>query len=384
MKTKLGIVGCGYVADSYAATLRLHDDALAVHAVYDRRPERLAKFSEHWRFAAAKSLDDLLGDPAIDIVVNLTDPHSHEAVTEAALAAGRHVYSEKPLAMTGAAAERLAERAGAAGLRLAAAPCNLLGEHAQTLQRAVRDRLVGDIRLIYAEMDDGMIHRAAYQDWDSSSGAPWPIRGELEVGCTFEHAGYTLGVLVAIFGPVRSITAFADLCIADRGIDPPPEASAPDFSVGLLKFDGGVVARVTNSIVANYDHRLRLFGDEGTLSLGEPWSYHSPVRRDRMSTSRLDRLVERRLGVRRSQAVPYVRPPPTKGRRRFPTMDFMRGVRELADAIREERPCRMSPELAVHVTEVTEVLQHPERFALPYRPRTAAGPIAPMPWAIQT
>jgi len=383
MRTRLGIVGCGYVADSYAATLQLHTDGLAVHAVYDRQQERLARFSGHWQFNAARSLDDLLSDPAIDIVVNLTDPHSHETVTAAALTAGKHVYSEKPLAMTGAVAERLAARASAMGLRLAAAPCNLLGEHAQTLQRAVRDRLVGDIRLIYAEMDDGMIHRAAYRDWDSSSGAPWPIRGELEVGCTFEHAGYTLGVLVAIFGPVRSITAFADLCVPEKGIDPPPEAPAPDFSVGLLQFDGGVTARVTNSIVASYDHRIRLFGDEGTLSLAEPWSYHAPVRRDRISTSRFDRLVERRLGKRRSVVVPHVRRPPTKNRRRFPTMDFMRGVRELADAIREDRPCRMSPELAVHVTEVTEVMQHPERFALPYRPKSAAGPIAPMPWAIE-
>jgi predicted dehydrogenase len=382
MKTRLGIVGCGYVADSYAATLQLHNDALQVHAVYDRQQERLAKFSEHWRFAATKSLDDLLGDPSIDIVVNLTDPHNHESVTERTLAAGKHVYSEKPLAMTAVAAERLAARAGAAGLRLAAAPCNLLGEHAQTLQRAVRDKLVGDIRLIYAEMDDGMIHRAAYQDWHSSSGAPWPIRGELEVGCTFEHAGYTLGVLVAIFGPVRSITAFADLCIPDKGIDPPLDAPAPDFSVGLLKFEGGVTARMTNSIVAKYDHTLQLFGDEGTLRLGEPWSYHAPVRRDRISTSRLDRLIERRLGTRRTQLVPLVRWPPTKNRLFFPTMDFMRGVRELADAIREERPCRMSSELAVHVTEVTEVLQHPERFDLPYRPKSAAGPIAPMPWAM--
>lgn len=376
----VAIVGCGYIADSYAQCAPLHAGAIRLVSAHDRDPARTAAFARVWGVPAVE-FEAILRDPQVRIVLNLTNPESHEAVSAAALAAGKDVYSEKPLAMTGAAALRLAETARSAGRRLAGAPCNLLGEPAQTLWRAVRAGVAGDIRLIYAEMDDGMIHRTAWRDWRNRSGAPWPARGEFEVGCTFEHAGYTVSVLVAIFGPVRRVTAFSHVCIPDKLTDQPPVHSAPDFSVGCLEFDGGVVARVTNSVVAPYDHRLRLVGEAGVLSIDEPWSYHAPTRFTPTATDRLSRLMERRLGWRRAKALPAARTPPFPNRRGHPGMDFMRGVRELADSIIEERPCRLSPELAVHITEVTEALQHPDRFARPHVVRSTVPPIAPMPWA---
>ena len=161
----VAIVGCGYIADSYAQCAPLHAGAIRLMTVHDRDPARAAAFARVWGVPAAPGLDAVLADPQVRIVVNLTNPESHEAISAAALAAGKDVYSEKPLAMTGAAALRLAEAARAAGRRLAGAPCNLLGEHAQTLWRAVREGVAGDIRLIYAEMDDGMIHRTAWRNW---------------------------------------------------------------------------------------------------------------------------------------------------------------------------------------------------------------------------
>lgn len=375
------IIGCGYIADSYAQCASLHAGAVRLVCAHDRDPARAAAFARVWGVPAATDLDAVLSDPQVRIVINLTNPESHETISAAALAAGKDVYSEKPLAMTGAAAERLAAAARAAGRRLAGAPCNLLGESAQTLWRAVREGVAGDIRLIYAEMDDGMIHRTAWRDWRNRSGAPWPAPGEFEVGCTFEHAGYTLGVLIAIFGPVRRVTAFSHVCIPDKLVVPPLAHAAPDFSVGCLEFDGGIVARVTNSVVAPYDHRLRLIGERGVLSIDEPWSYHAPTRFTPTATDRLSRLMERRLGWRRATTLPAARRPPLPKRRGWPAMDFMRGVRELADAIVEDRPCRLSPELAVHITEVTEALQHPDRFARPHAVRSSVAAIAPAPWA---
>ena len=114
-------------------------------------------------------------------------------------------------------AEALRELADQAGLLLAAAPCNLLGEQMQTLAHAVRAGLAGPIRLVYAEIDDGMIHKAPYQNWVSASGKPWPGPHEFSIGCTFEHAGYALGPLIAMFGPVRRVTAFSALTCPDKG-----------------------------------------------------------------------------------------------------------------------------------------------------------------------
>lgn len=380
-QTGIAIVGCGYVADYYRHTLAFHPETLRLEGVFDLDPHRLAAFTKVWGDRAYASYDDILADQKVTIVVNLTGPEAHAAVTERAIAAGKHVYTEKPLAMTTAEAIALRERARKAGVRIAAAPCNLLGEMAQTLIKSVRAGQIGRPVLAYAELDDGMIHKASYRDWISRSGRVWPARGEFETGCTYEHAGYILTILTALFGPVRRVTAFSALLIADKGTEPPLAHPAPDFSVGLLEFDGGVVARLTNSVVAPFDHRLRIIGENGTLETAEPWDYASAVRMRRSGGGRLARIIERRFPVLGGQRVAPVRPVPFKRGHGKPTMDFMRGVEELANAVREGRRCRLDEDFAVHVTEVTEMLQYPERFARPATVTSSFEPIAPMDWA---
>ena len=143
------------------------------------------------------------------MVLNLTNPRSHHEVSKAALLAGKHVYSEKPLAMTMVEATELVELAEQHGLRLASAPCSVLGETAQAVLKALREKAVGTVRDVYAEMDDGMVHRMNYRSWKSVSGVSWPYKDEFEIGCTLEHAGYYLTWLVAMFGAAESVTSFA-------------------------------------------------------------------------------------------------------------------------------------------------------------------------------
>lgn len=379
--TTIGIVGCGYVADLYRFCLAQHEGALTLAGVYDRDPERLAAFTRCWGDRAFASLSDLIADPDIEIVLNLTDPESHAEVTLAAIAGGKHVYTEKPLGLTYEEAAHLRDAARDAGVRLSGAPCNLLGESAQTVWKAVREGRVGRPRLVYAELDDGMVHRAPYQNWVSRSGRAWPARGEFETGCTFEHAGYVVTLLAAMFGPVRRVTSFAALLIPEKNTVPPLPRPAPDFSVGVLEFDGGVVARLTNSIVAPYDHRLRIVGDDGSIDVREPWDYACQPMLRGVSQTRLARILERRFNGLGGQKLPLARRCPLPRGHGKPTMDFMRGVAELATAIREGRPSRLDADFAVHITEVTEILQYPERFAPRPRLRSSFGAIEPMDWA---
>jgi predicted dehydrogenase len=378
---RFAIVGCGYVADMYRFCVDLHRDGLELAGVWDRDPQRLAAFSKTWGDRAFGSLAETLAAPDLAILVNLTDPENHAPVTRAAVAAGLHVYSEKPLGLTLGEARGLREAADAAGVRLAAAPSNILGEQAQTLWRTVRSGAVGRVRLVYAELDDGMVHKADYRRWISKSGRRWPAEGEFETGCTFEHAGYAITLLVAMFGPVRRVTSHAALLVPDKDCDQPVHP-APDFSCGLLEFDGGIVARVTNSIVAPYDHRLRVIGDAGVIEVDEPWDFAGKVRLRKTATSRIARLLDRKFPRRPGRVVPAARPVPFRGGRGKPTMDFMRGVREFADAIAADRPSRMDADLAVHVTEVTEMLQHPERFPRPAPVTSSVRPMQPMDWAL--
>src|SRR5262245_46070736 len=206
-RTGVALVGCGYVADFYARTLSRHPN-LELVGVTDRDPDRAARFSQHHGVPAHRGLDDLLDDRRATIIVNLTNPASHFDVSRAALEAGRHVYSEKPLAMDMARARELVDLARRRERLIVSAPCSVLGETAQTLWKALRERRVGRVRLAYAELDDGMVHRMPYRQWISEAGAPWPYRDEFRVGCTLEQAGYYVTWLNAFLGPAASLVAF--------------------------------------------------------------------------------------------------------------------------------------------------------------------------------
>lgn len=372
----IGIVGGGFVADYYVAALAAYPE-LKIIGVADRDPERLARFSAFHNLPRFGSLDALLADDGVEMMLNLTNPRSHYEVTKAGLEAGKHVYSEKPLAMTMDHARELVELAERRSLRLASAPCSLLGETAQTLWKALRERRIGQPRLVYAEMDDGMVHKMAYRKWTLPSGAPWPAKDEFEVGCTFEHAGYYLAWFPAFFGPAKTVTAFSACLIPDKQTDEPLDAEGPDFSVACVTFESGVVARLTCSIIAPHNHTLRIIGDEGILGTHDCWHYRSPVHTQRLITIRRKTLMSpwrRRLRLLETGRGRRLR----QGAQR---MDFARGVAELADAIRERRPSRLSERYGLHVNEMVIAIDQARNFRAPYTMTTTFDPIAPMPWA---
>ncbi|MCG9889828.1 MAG: Gfo/Idh/MocA family oxidoreductase [Thermosynechococcaceae cyanobacterium MS004] len=375
---QIAIVGCGFVADFYINTLRDYPN-LTVVGVMDCNPDRAAQFGAYHNLPIYPTLSDLLGDSRVELVLNLTNPRSHFEVSQACLEAGKHVYSEKPLAMTFQDAQTLFHLAQAKNLLLSCAPCNLLSETAQTLWKALREQVVGTVRLVYAEMDDGLLHTMPYRQWKSSSGTPWPAKDEFEVGCTIEHAAYYVTWLAAFFGPVTSLTAFASCQVADKQTDLPLEPShTPDFSVACLQFANGVVARLTCSIVAPHDHKLQIIGDGGILSTRDCWFYNTPVVVRRSLTLRrktfLSPLARQYPLVRSSQRRQKIK----KGQQ----MDYARGVAELAEAIQHQRPCRLSAEFVLHVNEVVLAIQN-ATSGLTYQPTTTFAPIDPMPWALE-
>ncbi len=379
---RVGFVGCGYVADFYAQTLKFHPQ-LTLIGVYDQRKERAAQYAQHYGVNVYPSLEAMLADPKLDIVVNLTNPRSHYAVSKEALEAGKHVYSEKPLAMEFTQAQALVDLAHKQGLYLTSAPCSVLGESAQTVWKALREEVIGQPYLVYAELDDGLIHRNNYQGWITESGSPWPYIDEFETGCTLEHAGYYVTWLTAFFGPARSVTSFASCVIKDKQTDIPLQEQAPDFSVGCIEFASGVVARITCSIVVAHNHKLTIAGEEGTLTMDEAWDYRSPVYRERIRLNRRREtmpVISKLLGYGR-QRIPFARDPNPRYHRSMPPADFSKGVAELANAITEGRPCRLSAEHGLHVNEIVLTLQNPQAMNSPRLLQTTFPAIDPMPWA---
>jgi predicted dehydrogenase len=374
MTTRIAIIGCGFVSDYYLASLRLHPQ-LDVAGVFDRDPERSAAVARTHAVPAYASLEQILDDRSVGLVVNLTSPESHFEVSAACLEAGKSVYSEKPLATDLADARRLCELAERQRLGLACAPCSVLGEAAQTAWKALRDRRVGEVRVVYAEMEDGMVHRMPYRKWRSRSGAPWPYRSEFETGCILEHAGYSVSWLPAFFGPAVSITSFSDCLIDDKGVEPPLRRSAPDFAVACIVFASGVVARLTCGIVAPRDHSLRIVGDGGVMTVADCWDFASPVR------------IRRPVTIRRRTLFPPWRSTcrpvrPIGGVRRLsPRYDYSRGVADLADAVRTGQRPGLPRDFCLHVNEISLAIHGAGAAGGTYRLTTSFAPLDPMPWA---
>jgi predicted dehydrogenase len=378
---RIGIIGCGYVFDHYMVTMDRHPQ-IEIVGVADIDAARLMQATDFYKLRSFESVEALLKDLSIEVIVNLTSIDSHYEVTKASLLAGKHVYSEKPFVTDMVQAYELVSMANARGLRLSCAPSNALSATSQTIWRAVADGAIGDVRMVYAEFDDNPIYLMSPEIWRSRSGAPWPYLHEYEMGCTWEHVGYHLTWMCAIFGPVRSVTAFSKRTLPDKTDRKLHPEDTPDFSVACLDFESGVVGRITCSISAPYDHRMRIIGNRGMVHSDTYRHYECPVYLERFTkltmnarkarSVRTNSILQWIFGVggKRVPLMGYAqRAVPRKGSwsvksimSRFKANQLGRqdktiGISELGAAICENRPHFPSIDFTLHLTELTLAIQ---------------------------
>ncbi|KOF21230.1 oxidoreductase [Ensifer adhaerens] len=367
--TGIAFVGTGFVADYYMTTLANHPQ-LQLVGVWDRDETRLTEFAAYWKVNRYATLDEVLADPAVAIVVNLTTPESHYTVNRAALLAGKHVYCEKPLAMGVEEASELVELARERALVLGGAPANALSEAQALCASLLAAGAIGAPRLVYAEMEDGPVFRANWREWRSRSGARWPGVHEFEVGCTLEHAGYAASWLVSLFGPVAEVSAVSALTFPDKGPGTERLSLGPDFSVGCLSFRSGVTARVTCGLAAPRDRSLTVIGDKGTIVVRDLWDNRSPIHVEAFGAKRSlqHRILDwvewktgRKLPVRlyAGNKVRY----PTRAKApvlpAYPSkIDFVSGIAAQADAITRGEAPFFSGATARHLTEIVLALNN--------------------------
>lgn len=377
--TRFAIVGTGFVADYYMTTLANYPD-LEVACVYDRDPARLSAFAAFHKVKAAAGLDEALAESGVAIVINLTTPESHYEINCAAIAAGKHIYCEKPLGMSHDEAADVVARAKAAGLTVCGAPANALSPACGLVASLIENGRIGKPRLAYAEMEDGPVFRDNWRDWRSRSGAKWPGVHEFEIGCTLEHAGYGVSWLAALFGPVSAMQAFSALTFPEKGPGTESLTLGPDFSVGCLTFASGVTARITCGLAAPRDRSLTVIGDEGLIVVRDLWDDRSPVHLSRFDErkpffQRLAGLVERTRGqtlpLRLTLGAPVAYPEAEK-RKALPAypsrIDFARGIHALAASLDGGPEPFFSGDRALHLTELVLALNG---GAGVYKPRSS-------------
>jgi predicted dehydrogenase len=321
----IGIIGTGNIAGAYATDSLTHPQ-LRLVAATDLDRERARAFADEHGCRVHETVDDLLADPEIDIVVNLTVHHAHYEVSRRALEAGKHVYSEKPLALEPSEARHLLELAAGKGVRLGCSPATFLGEAQQTAAAALRSGRFGEIRAVYAEVNHGRI-----EVWH-----PAPV-AFYDVGVMVDVGVYPLTLVTAMLGPARRVRAWSWELLPERRTlaGEPYRIGSPDLIVAGVELESGAVLRLTTSFYVGRPARqtssIEFHGDLGSLSLG--------------SFQAFDAAVEAGPFRGELEPVPFVREP-------YPGTAWSRGVAEMAEAILEDRPHRATGEQAAHIVDI--------------------------------
>lgn len=349
---RVGIVGCGNIAGPYARTIKPFSEVELLGAT-DIDIARAQALVDQYGGRVYATLEEMLADPKIDLIVNLTIHHAHPAVITQCLNAGKHVHSEKPLALTYEEAKALVELAEAKGLRLSASPITFMGEAQQTAWKAIRDGMLGKVRVVYCEVNWGRI-----ESWHPNPGPFY------EVGALFDVGVYPLTLVTTFFGPARKVTAYGTVLHPDRvtkeGI--PFHIDTPDWVVAAVELaDGTVVRLTTNFYVGNHSKQkgLEFHGDIGSLYLGSFQDFHAPVEFSKFRET--------------YEPVPYVKEP-------FQGIEWGRCVAEIAEAMAEGRPQRATGAQAAHVVEILCAIQKSYTEGHPVEVTSNFPPPWPMPW----
>ncbi|PJF10531.1 Gfo/Idh/MocA family protein [Pseudorhodobacter sp. MZDSW-24AT] len=263
----LGIIGCGNISTSYLRLAPLFK-GLDVRAVADvnmaAATARAAEFN-----VKAQSVDDLLANPDVDVVINLTIPDAHFAVTKRILEAGKHAYSEKPLVLSLEQGETLRALAASKGLAVGCAPDTFLGGAHQQARALLDEGKIGEITAgCAAVLNHGMEHWHPNPDFFFLPGA----------GPMLDLGPYYVANLINLLGPVRRVGALTSSAQAERTISNGPRngetvpVKTPTNIHALLEFHSGATINLSTSWDVWHHKRghFELYGTEGTLYVPDP------------------------------------------------------------------------------------------------------------------
>jgi len=326
---RVGMIGAGVISKQYFESLeRL--SSLKLVAVADINEARAAEVAAE-QGVDARSVDELLDSDDVDAVLNLTIPAAHVEVGLRALAAGKHVFAEKPLGLTTAEARPLIE-AQVGGLRVGSAPDTVLGTGIQTARRVIDDGRIG-------ETLGASVHWSApgHEHWHPAPGFYYQPGG----GPLYDMGPYYLTSLVHLLGPIARVSGGARRSARERVIATGPDAGTmlpvgiDTHITALLEHESGVSTTLTMSfeVWATRAPKFEVYGSRGTLAVPDPNRFSDPVEVF-TATSREWAVVQESAGCRNA------------GRGY--------GLADMAAAIAAGTPHRASGELAFHVLDIME------------------------------
>ncbi len=326
-KVNVGIIGCGNISDRYFQWCARFD-ILNVSACADLDMSRAQAKADQYRVRAL-TVEQLLADPDIQIVINLTIPQAHTEVDLAAIAAGKSVHSEKPLALTREDGKRILDAARAKGVLVGCAPDTFLGGGLQTCRKLIDEGWIGTPVAATAFM---VGH--GHESWHPDPAFYYKAGG----GPMLDMGPYYLTALVHLLGPVKRVTGSSKITFPQRTITSQPkygqiiDVDVTTHLAAVLDFTAGAVGTVIMSFDV-WSHnlpRIEIYGSEGSLSVPDPNTFRGPVKirragADEWSEIPLSHSIEVERGI---------------------------GVADMAYALTSGRKHRASGDLAYHVLDV--------------------------------
>jgi predicted dehydrogenase len=350
----VGIIGAGVISDIYLRNLTTRFDNVRVVAIADLMVERAQARADAYGIAAM-TVDEMLGDPEIELVVNLTIPLAHAEVALKAVAAGKSVYNEKPLTATRDQGRELLALAREKGVLVGGAPDTFLGGGLQTARQLIDEGAIGRPIAATANM-----YTHGHESWHPDPAFYY----QPGAGPMFDMGPYYLTALVALLGPVSRVGSSTGISFAERTITSKPKhgetitVDTPTHITATLDFANGAIGTITTSFdLYDTTHAaLVIYGTEGSLKLPDPNTFGGTVsllqpaafktRRDPLSVGRTpdDKADPNKVDKPEWEDVPL-----THG---FTDNSRGLGVADLARAVREGSAARASGELAYHVLDV--------------------------------
>ncbi len=331
---KAALIGSGMISSTYLENCCGRFKVLTVSGCSDLLPERSAQRAKEFELKQMTN-EEILSDPEIELVINTTYPMSHYPVSKAALLAGKHVYSEKMLAVTFQQGEELVRIAQEKKLALCCAPDTFLGAALQTARQVIDGGLIGKPVAASAILARSYHH----ERWQTTPERRFAFcQGG---GIVFDMGSYYLTALVNLLGPIRRVCGFSQIREAETRIFQHPDnpqygkqmpVESNNNTVGILEFQNDVLCTLlTTSESGALQNSFIIYGTEGKLNLGDPNEFDSAL------------SLQTKTGE--EQIVPFT----------HASYDFKNcrglGAAELAYAIRNGRQARASGATALHVLE---------------------------------
>ncbi len=277
-RVRVGVIGCGAISAAYFKNAR-NLPILEMAAVADLNMDAAHAKAAEFGIPRALSVEALLADPDIELVLNLTVPKAHAPVALQALAAGKHTYHEKPFGVTREEGLAILSAAAGADRHVGCAPDTFLGAGVQTARKLIDEGAIGHPVAFTAFM----LGRGP-EPWHPSPEFYYEVGG----GPMFDMGPYYLTALLNLLGPVKRISGAATIAIPERTITSQPkygkkiQVETPDHVVGILEFEQGAIGTLMTSFAvmhAVYErpHPIIIYGTDGALKVPDPNAFDGTV-----------------------------------------------------------------------------------------------------------